>query len=110
MSNDPDIILIDDLTVLYRHVGSGTCIYVVGSSTENELILAAALNAVCDSLGALLRDRYDRTTLLENFELLQLTLDEIADDGVILEIDVDCIKNRVLMRVCVENARILLRQ
>ena len=86
---------------VYKNVGSGTSIYIVGSSTENELILVAALNAVHDTLGALMKDRYDRNTLLENFELVQLTLDEIIDDGVLLETDMPSIKNRVLMRVLI---------
>ena len=42
----------------------------------------------------------DRRLLLDNFELVLLTLDEIIDDGVILEVDEKAVKNRVLMKVC----------
>ena len=41
----------------------------------------------------------DRRLLLDNFELVLLTLDEIIDDGVILEVDEKAVKNRVLMKV-----------
>ena len=45
----------------------------------------------------LLRERLDQRTILDNLELILLSLDELIDTGVILELDPKIIKNRVLM-------------
>lgn len=96
--SEADILMIENHVVVFRNGGSGVMFYVVGSDTENELILTAVLNAAFDSLSTLLRDQLDRRMLLDNFELVLLTLDEIVDDGVILEVDEKAVRNRVLMK------------
>ena len=49
-------------------------------------------------MSGLLRGKVEKQTILENLELILLTLDELVDDGIILEIDPLAIANRVLMR------------
>ncbi len=46
----------------------------------------------------MLRGKVEKQTILENLELILLTLDELVDDGIILEIDPLNIANRVLMK------------
>ena len=43
----------------------------------------------------LLRNSTDRRTLLENYDLLSLCIDEIIDDGIVLETDPVTIAGRV---------------
>jgi hypothetical protein len=50
-------------------------------------------------MSGLLKGQMERRVLLENLELLLLTLDELIDGGIILEIDSIAIANRVLMKV-----------
>ena len=57
----------------------------------------------CDGLAVLVdcddrRGSVEKSSLLDNLELVLLTLDELVDNGVILEIDPLAIANRVLMQ------------
>ena len=72
--------------------------YVLGSYDENELILLSALNGLYECLGKLLRGQLDRRTLLENLDFVLLTLDELSDDGILLEADPAILAQRVSMR------------
>ena len=50
-----------------------------------------------EAISTLLREQLDERNILDNLELVLLALDELIDDGVILEIDPKVIKGRVLM-------------
>ena len=49
-------------------------------------------------MSGLLRGKVEKQTILENLELILLALDELVDDGIILELDPRAIANRVLMK------------
>ncbi|EKU21190.1 nonclathrin coat protein zeta2-cop [Nannochloropsis gaditana CCMP526] len=66
--------------------------------SQNELILATVLDAFRDAIAMLLRGQVDRRSLLDNLDLLMLTVDELVDGGIILETDSSAIVARVLMR------------
>lgn len=93
-----DILIMDTSVTVFKTSSAGTIFYVVGSDTENELILTAVLDAAFEAISSLLRKQLDRRTLLDNLELVLLAVDELIDCGVILEIDQKAIKNRVLMQ------------
>lgn len=46
-------------------------------------------------LGAISRNSTDKRTLIENYDLVSLAIDEIVDDGIILEVDPVVIAGRV---------------
>ena len=94
---EADIILMENIVSVFRS-GSDVTMYVVGSSQENEIILLTVLDATFEAVSGLLKGRVDRHVLLDNIELVLLTLDEVVDGGMILEIDTPSISNRVLMR------------
>ena len=71
-------------------------LYVVGTQTENELILAHVLSALHESLTSLLRGPPDKRLLLDNFDTLLLSIDEMIDSGMILETDVPSLVGRDL--------------
>ena len=73
-------------------------LYVVGTQTENELILAHVLSALHESLTSLLRGPPDKRLLLDNFDTLLLSIDEMIDSGMILETDVPSLVGRVGMK------------
>ncbi|DAZ94786.1 TPA: hypothetical protein N0F65_002399 [Lagenidium giganteum] len=94
---EAEVILIENIVSVYR-CGSDTTMHVVGSASENEIILLNVLDAAFEAVSSLLKGRMDRHVMLDNIELVLLTLDEVVDGGVILEIDTPSIANRVLMR------------
>ncbi|KIN04594.1 hypothetical protein OIDMADRAFT_17588 [Oidiodendron maius Zn] len=89
-----DIILYDNRIVLYKSE-SDVMMYVVGSLDENEIMLYNVILAIRDSLHLLFKQSVDKRTIVENYDLLSLAIDEIVDDGVILETDPTIIMQRV---------------
>jgi len=89
-----DIILYDNRIVLYK-AESDVMMYVVGSVDENEIMLYNVIVALRDSLHLLFKQSVDKRTIIENYDLLSLAIDEIVDDGVILETDPTVIVQRV---------------
>ena len=90
--------------------------YVVGGVDENEIMLYNVILALRDSLHLLFksvsfspallhtqfligvlfcRQSVDKRTIIENYDLLSLAIDEIVDDGIILETDPTIIVQRV---------------
>ena len=95
--NEAEIVMFDSLVSVYRN--SSECwFYVVGSQWENELILVNALLALHEALSSALRTTPDKRSLLDNFDTLLLTIDELIDGGMIRESDAAAITNRVGMK------------
>ncbi|KAH6666041.1 coatomer zeta subunit [Halenospora varia] len=89
-----DIILYDNRIVLYK-AESDVMMYVVGGVDENEIMLYNVVLCLRDSLHLLFKQSVDRRTILENFDLVSLAIDEMVDDGIILETDPTIIVQRV---------------
>jgi hypothetical protein len=92
-----EIIILDGLVTVYRN-SCDVWMYVVGTQMENELILVNVLTALYDSMATLLRAPTDKRLLLDNFDTLLITVDEMVDAGMILETDTSAIVNRVGMK------------
>lgn len=52
--------------------------YFLFRMVQNELILVAVLDAIFDTVHSLLRGQADKRTMLENLELVLLTIDEVV--------------------------------
>lgn len=89
-----DIILYDNRIVLYK-MESDVMMYVVGDVSENEVLLYNVILALRDSLHLLFKQSVDKRTIIENYDLVSLAIDEIVDDGIILETDPTVILTRV---------------
>ncbi|OAA73221.1 coatomer zeta subunit [Cordyceps fumosorosea ARSEF 2679] len=89
-----DIILYDNRIVLYK-LESDVMIYLVGAADENEILLYNTLLAFRDSLHLLFKQSVDKRTIIENYDLVSLAIDEIVDDGIILETDPTIVVQRV---------------
>ncbi|CAF2976977.1 unnamed protein product [Rotaria sp. Silwood2] len=70
----------------------------MGSTNENELMLNSVLTCLFESLSTMLRKNVEKRHLYDNLDLVMLTLDEICDDGIILETDPILITQRVQLR------------
>lgn len=95
--NEAEIVMLDNVIAAFRS-GIDVTFFVVGAADENELVLATVLEGYFESLMEVLRSQVDKRTLLDNLELVLLTVDELADGGLILETDPAAIASRVLMR------------
>ncbi|EEY18441.1 coatomer subunit zeta like protein [Verticillium longisporum] len=89
-----DIILYDNRICLFK-MESDVMIYIVGSVDENEVLLYNAILCIRDSLHLLFKSSVDKRTCVENYDLVSLAIDEIIDDGIILETDPTIIVQRV---------------
>lgn len=80
-----EIVIVSDHAVLYQF-GDDCTFVVMGSAEENEQVLATVLNTLVDALkqeiGML---SLSTRSLLENYDAVLLTVDEMLDNGVILE-------------------------
>eukprot|EP01065_Artemidia_motanka_P048837 TRINITY_DN7980_c0_g1_i1.p1 TRINITY_DN7980_c0_g1~~TRINITY_DN7980_c0_g1_i1.p1 ORF type:complete len:199 (+),score=94.86 TRINITY_DN7980_c0_g1_i1:65-598(+) len=83
-----DITTFDTLTVVFRN-DPDVHIYVIGSLDENEIVLSSVLECLCEALLSLLKghNAIEKRPLLENYDLLLLTVDETIDDGIILQLN-----------------------
>ncbi|CAG8889008.1 unnamed protein product [Penicillium nalgiovense] len=89
-----DVILYDNRIVVFK-MESDVMIYVVGSADENEVLLYNVVLSLRDALGILFKGATDKRTIVENYDLVSLTIDETIDDGIILETDPVMIASRV---------------
>eukprot|EP00179_Madagascaria_erythrocladioides_P000597 CAMPEP_0198309340 /NCGR_PEP_ID=MMETSP1450-20131203/1761_1 /TAXON_ID=753684 ORGANISM="Madagascaria erythrocladiodes, Strain CCMP3234" /NCGR_SAMPLE_ID=MMETSP1450 /ASSEMBLY_ACC=CAM_ASM_001115 /LENGTH=180 /DNA_ID=CAMNT_0044012093 /DNA_START=102 /DNA_END=644 /DNA_ORIENTATION=- len=92
-----EILMYENVVAVYKS-GQDVYFYVLGSYDENELILLSALNALYEALYKMLREQIDKRALLENLDYVLLTIDELTDDGVLLESDPRVLVQRVLMK------------
>jgi len=96
-----EIIMLDGLTVVYRS-NVDLYFYIMGSSHENELILASVLNALYDAVSQMLKKNVEKRFLMDHLDAVYLAIDELVDGGVILEADSNNIVQRVAMKMEVE--------
>ncbi|KAF1985394.1 coatomer zeta subunit [Aulographum hederae CBS 113979] len=89
-----DIILYDNRVVVFK-MESDIMLYVVGGAEENEILLYNVILALRDSLNILLKNSTDKRTVIENYDLVSLAIDEIVDDGIVLETDPMVVASRV---------------
>ena len=92
-----EIIMLDNLTIVYRsHVD--LFFYVIGSTSENEIILVSVLNCLYEALTQIFRKNVEKKYLLENMDSVFLAVDEICDNGVLMETDPAKVAQRVSFR------------
>ncbi|KAK9105856.1 hypothetical protein Scep_022700 [Stephania cephalantha] len=91
---EAEVTMFDNYIVVYKFV-QDLHFYVTGGDNENELILAVVLQGFVDAVALLLRNNVDKTTALENLDLILLCLDELADGGNVLEVDPNVIAGKI---------------
>ena len=96
-SEDVDVVMLDNLTILYKS-RVDLYFYVLGGPKENELLLMSVLNCVFDSISIILRKNVEKSAVFENMDMIMLALDEICDNGVILESDAIMVADKVGIR------------
>jgi hypothetical protein len=89
-----EIIMLENLTIVYKS-NVDVFFYVIGSTNENEIILVSVLNCIHDSLSRIFRKNIEKKYLIENMDSVLLTIDEICDQGILLESDPNQVAQRV---------------
>ena len=95
--SNAEVVLLDGMVVLHRS-NVDLFFYVIGSQSENELLLLSALNCVYDSVSQILRKNVEKRALFENLDIVLLAMDEICDGGIFLESDPNAVVSRVAIR------------
>lgn len=93
-----EILVIDGLLLMHKFVCDNH-IYVIANRGENPMLLDAVLNCLVDVVTALMGKIGERQSSKSNhLSQLILALDEICDEGLILEIDSNLVLQRVLLK------------
>jgi hypothetical protein len=92
-----DVLMLEGSLAVYA-MGTDVFFYIIGSTSENEIILQMVLEAFVGTLKTVLKGHLDKHTILDNLELLLLTVDEIVDAGTVLETDSNVLSKRVMLR------------
>uniref|UniRef100_A0AC35TG56 V-SNARE coiled-coil homology domain-containing protein n=1 Tax=Rhabditophanes sp. KR3021 TaxID=114890 RepID=A0AC35TG56_9BILA len=92
-----EIILLDGLVSVYRS-NVDVFFYVIGSASENELILLQLLNCFYDAMSTILRKNVEKTSIFQHLDTTFLVIDELVDEGIILETDSNAIVQRCALR------------
>lgn len=92
-----EIIMLDNLTIVYRNTVD-LFFYVIGSTSENEIMLVSVLNCLYDSMSQIARKNLEKKILLDNLDSVFLAIDEICDNGILMETDPSQIAQRVSLR------------
>eukprot|EP01028_Stygiella_incarcerata_P013197 TRINITY_DN81617_c0_g1_i1.p1 TRINITY_DN81617_c0_g1~~TRINITY_DN81617_c0_g1_i1.p1 ORF type:complete len:178 (-),score=60.27 TRINITY_DN81617_c0_g1_i1:123-656(-) len=94
---EAEIMILDSWTVVYR-TENDIAIFVIGMNEDDALLISAALDALHDALVGLFVEFVDKKTLLEQYEAVVVAVDEVIDNGVILEVDDASICSRVVLK------------
>lgn len=88
-----EILVVEGHIALF-HVAEDVMFVVVGAGTENEVVLLNVLSGLVDALRQELNTpALTARLLLENFCALIMTVDEMLDEGIILETDAATVAN-----------------
>ncbi|XP_053553427.1 coatomer subunit zeta-2 isoform X2 [Bombina bombina] len=101
--SESEVLLVDGVTALCQRYSDIMC-YIIGGPQENELLLLTALTCICESLCHMLHKNVDRSSLLDNMDTVYLILDEVIDQGVILESDFQQVVQRLSFKTISEPA------
>ncbi|CAB3404165.1 unnamed protein product [Caenorhabditis bovis] len=92
-----EILLLDGVTCLYRS-NVDLYFYVLGNARENEIILESVLTCLYDSVSTSLRKNVEKKAFIEAMDTMMLVIDEICDEGIILETDASAVVQRCALK------------
>lgn len=78
--SEAEIVMLEKAICVYRQ-GIDVFFIIVGSASENELVLATVLEGMYDSLNGILRSQLEKAALLNHLDLVLLCVDELIDGG-----------------------------
>ncbi|TYJ31591.1 hypothetical protein E1A91_A06G210100v1 [Gossypium mustelinum] len=94
---EAEITIFDSNIVIYKFV-QDLHFFITGGDDENELLLATVLQGLFDAIALRLRNTIDKREALENLDVIFLCIDEVVDQGMILETDANAIAGKVAIQ------------
>merc|ERR1712176_592546 len=99
--SEADVAIVDDYTVLYQACND-VVVCAVASPTENELVVLQLVEGVFTSMsntapGSFLSTGLTKQVVLDNLSDVLFILDEVTDDGIIMETEDEKISARIKM-------------
>lgn len=93
-----DILMLDGHLVLHRSV-MDLHLYVIGNRNENPLLLDRILSCLVEVVSTLInRSPESEQPFFDNLDYILIGLDEICDNGMVIETDPDLVLKRVCLR------------
>ena len=90
-----DIMNVDDYVAVFRCYTDMT-VYVIGDGKQdNELILASVLDTIHDCFDQVFKHNIERKSLINNMTGVILVIDELIDQGIIMQLDANIILQRI---------------
>ncbi|ELP88175.1 zeta-coat protein, putative [Entamoeba invadens IP1] len=94
MKGNSELFLLDKYVVIYNTV-SDLIIAALTDPNENELFVNTGLSCIVDAFNIIFKKGFDKKVALEFYDKVAITIDEVIDDGIILEVDPEAVANRV---------------
>ncbi|TVU36743.1 hypothetical protein EJB05_18689, partial [Eragrostis curvula] len=96
VSRQTEVVMFDGQIVVYKFI-QGLSFFVTGGEEENELILESVLEGFSEAVACVLPSKkLNKRIALQNLDLIFLCLDEVIDEGIVLETDAKVIAEKVL--------------
>lgn len=89
-----DLFLLDKYVVIYRQL-SDTIVAMLTDPSENEIFVNMTLNCIVDGFDKIFERGFDKKIALEYYDKIAIAIDEVIDDGIVLETDSQALADRV---------------
>ena len=84
--------------ILVCKINKDVAVFIGADQDDNECILANVLEILEECLENITKNNVTKKTVMENYQQLALMIDEMIDEGIIINTDSESIENRVYMR------------
>lgn len=92
-----DVLVVDNFLVVHRFV-TDLHLYVIGGKNENPLVLDTFLNCLVEVIMSLLNKNAERQSIFDHLTQVTIALDEMCDNGLVLETDSNLVLQRVTLK------------
>ena len=85
---------VDNYVAIFRTYSDMT-IFIVGLADDNELILGLVLDCIHECFDRIFKGQIERRSLINNMSGVILVIDELFDQGIIMNLDANIILSRI---------------
>jgi len=79
-------------------INKDVAVFIGADQDDNECILSNVLEILEECLENITKNNLTKGNVMENYQQLALMIDEMVDEGIIINTDSESIENRVFMR------------
>ncbi|KAH3680506.1 hypothetical protein WICMUC_000294 [Wickerhamomyces mucosus] len=88
-----EILIFENKLIIYKEIAD-IIIYIISGLEENEIYLYDLLSSFKDTLNNITNGGIDKKSILENYDKVVITIDELIDNGIILETESSALNQR----------------